>query len=230
MAQRQDAVLIVDDDEAVLTMLCKVMKSSGICADTARNGRVALERLERGSYDLMLLDVNMPGMDGFEVIQALRGRGLKLPIIIVSGRKEDYDALYGLDIGADDYLTKPFNPVTLGAKVKALIRRSRGGLSGGGSVIAAGPFRYDTSTLRFYKEGAEIVLSSKENAIIKLFLDNVNRIFTKDMIYDMVWGSAIVDENAIMVYINRLRQKIEEDPARPSYIQTVRGLGYRFVV
>ena len=211
-----DTVLIVDDDEAVLTMLRKVMTSSGIDSEVARSGGEAIELAGRGHYDLMLLDVNMPGMDGFEVIQALRGRGLKLPIIIVSGRKEDYDALYG--------------PVTLGAKVKALIRRSRGGLSGGGSVIAAGPFRYDTSTLRFYKEGAEIVLSSKENAIIKLFLDNVNRIFTKDMIYDMVWGSAIVDENAIMVYINRLRQKIEEDPARPSYIQTVRGLGYRFVV
>lgn len=120
--------------------------------------------------------------------------------------------------------------MTLGAKVKALIRRSRGGLGETGSVLAAGPFRYDTSTLRFYKDGAEIVLSSKENAMMKLFLDNVNRIFTKDMIYDLVWGSAIVDENAIMVYISRLRQKIEEDPAKPAYIQTVRGLGYRFVV
>ena len=223
-----DTVLIVDDDEAVLTMLRKVMTSSGIDSEVARCGGEAIELAGRGHYDLMLLDVNMPGMDGFEVIQALRGRGLKLPIIIVSGRKEDYDALYGLDIGADDYLTKPFNPVTLGAKVKALIRRSRGGLSGGGSVIAAGPFRYDTSTLRFYKEGAEIVLSSKENAIIKLFLDNVNRIFTKDMIYDMVWGSAIVDENAIMVYINRLRQKIEPDIRNPTYIHSIRGVGYQF--
>ena len=225
-----DTVLIVDDDEAVLTMLRKVMKSSGIESDAAHSGGEAIELAGQGRYDLMLLDINMPGMDGFEVIQTLRGRGLKLPIIVVSGRKEDYDALYGLDIGADDYLVKPFNPVTLGAKVKALIRRSRGGLNGGGNVIAAGPFRYDTSTLRFYKDGVEIVLSSKENAMMKLFLDNVNRIFTKDMIYDMVWGSSIVDENAIMVYINRLRQKIETDPARPAYIQTVRGLGYRFVV
>lgn len=225
-----DTVLIVDDDEAVLTMLRKVMKSSGIASDAARSGGEAIELAARGHYDLMLLDINMPGMDGFEVIQTLRGRGLKLPIIVVSGRKEDYDALYGLDIGADDYLTKPFNPVTLGAKVKALIRRSRGDLAGTGGVLAAGPFRYDTSTLRFYKDGREIVLSSKENAMMKLFLDNVNRIFTKDMIYDLVWGSSIVDENAIMVYINRLRQKIEEDPARPAYIQTVRGLGYRFVV
>lgn len=225
-----DTVLIVDDDEAVLTMLRKVMKSSGIESDAARSGGEAIELAGRGHYDLMLLDINMPGMDGFEVIQTLRGRGLKLPIIVVSGRKEDYDALYGLDIGADDYLTKPFNPVTLGAKVKALIRRSRGDMTGAGGVLAAGPFRYDTSTLRFYKDGTEIVLSSKENAMMKLFLDNVNRIFTKDMIYDMVWGSTIVDENAIMVYISRLRQKIETDPARPAYIQTVRGLGYRFVV
>ena len=159
-----DTVLIVDDDEAVLTMLRKVMKSSGIQSDVARSGGEAIEMAGRGHYDLMLL--------------ALRSRGLKLPIIIVSGRKEDYDTLYGLGIGADDYLTKPFNPVTLGAKVKALIRRSRGGLGGEGSVIAAGPFRYDTTTLRFYKNGVEIVLSSKENAMMKLFLDNVNRIFT----------------------------------------------------
>lgn len=173
-----DTVLIVDDDEAVLTMLRKVMRSSGIDSEVARSGKEAIELAGRGRYDLMLLDVNMPGMDGFEVVQALRSRGLKLPIIIVSGRKEDYDTLYGLGIGADDYLTKPFNPVTLGAKVKALIRRSRGGLGGEGSVIAAGPFRYDTTTLRFYKNGVEIVLSSKENAMMKLFLDNVNRIFT----------------------------------------------------
>ena len=164
------------------------------------------------------------------MIQRLRGRGVKTPIIIVSGRQEDYDTLYGLDIGADDYVTKPFNPIVLGAKVKALIRRSKGSLHGTEAVITAGPFQYNTSTLRFYKNGSEIVLSSKENAMMKLFVDNVNRIFSKDMLYDLVWGEAIIDENAIMVYINRLRQKIEDDPAKPKFIQTVRGLGYRFVV
>ena len=99
-----------------------------------------------------------------------------------------------------------------------------------GDELAAGPFRFNTTTFRFYKDGKEIVLSSKETAIMKLFLDNVNRIFSKDMIYDLVWGGAIIDENAIMVYINRLRQKIEDDPSKPRYIQTVRGLGYRFVI
>lgn len=230
MADRRDIVLIVDDDEAVLTMLYKVIQSNGIEADTAQSGEDALRRIEEKGYDLILLDINMPGVDGFQVVQAIRGRGVRTPIIIVSGRKEDYDALYGLDIGADDYITKPFNPITLGAKVKALIRRSRDGLPGSDGSITAGPFRYDTRTLRFYKEGVEIPLSSKENAIMRLFLDNVDRIFSKDMIYELIWGSVIIDENSIMVYINRLRQKIEEDPAKPKYIQTVRGLGYRFVV
>ena len=225
-----DIVLIADDDQAVLTMLYKVVRSNGIEADTAASGEEALALLEQKPYDLLLLDVNMHGMDGFQVVQAIRRRGLKLPIIIVSGRKEDYDTLYGLDIGADDYVTKPFNPVTLGAKVKALIRRSRNHLPGVDSVIAAGPYNYNTSTLRFYKNGREILLSSKENAMMKLFIDNVNRIFSKDMLYDLIWGEAIIDENAIMVYVNRLRQKIEEDPSNPQYIQTVRGLGYRFVV
>ena len=222
-----DSVLIVDDDESMLTMLNKVIRSAGMDANTVSGGKQALELVRERPFDIILLDVNLRDMDGFQVIQELRGRGVKTPIIIVSGLKEDYDTLYGLDIGADDYITKPFNPVILAAKVKALIRRSRGGSD---SVISAGPFRYHTSTLRFYKNGQEIILSSKENAMMKLFLDNVNRIFPKDMLYELIWGEAIVDENAIMVYINRLRQKIEEDPSHPRFIQTVRGLGYRFVV
>ena len=199
-------------------------------AKTVSGGEQALELVREHPFDLILLDVNLRGMDGFQVIHELRGRGIKTPIIIVSGRKEDYDTLYGLDIGADDYITKPFNPVVLAAKVKALIRRSRGDLFGGNAVISAGPFQYNTSTHRFNKNGQEIVLSSRENAMMKLFLDNVNRIFPKDMLYELIWGETIVDENAIMVYINRLRQKIEEDPSHPKFIQTVRGLGYRFVV
>ena len=225
-----DLVLIVDDDEAVRTTLYKVIRSNGLDAEMASGGEQALELISKTHYDLILLDVNMPGMDGFTLVQKLRSRGIKTPIIIVSGRKEDYDTLYGLDIGADDYVTKPFNPIVLGAKVKALIRRSKGSLHGADPVTLAGPFRYNNTTLRFYKNGTEIVLSSKENAIMKLFMDNINRIFPKEMIYSMVWGEAIVDENAVMVYINRLRQKVEDDPASPKFIQTVRGLGYRFVV
>lgn len=224
----KDLVLIVDDDEAVRTMLYKIMISNDFDVDQASSGEEALQAIENKNYDLMLLDINMHGMDGFEVINKIRGQGSNLPIIVVSGRKADYDTLYGLDIGADEYITKPFNPVTLGAKAKALVRRSRSFVSEKETMIVAGPFSYDTQTLRFYKNGEEIPLSAKENAMIKLFIDNDNRIFSKDTIYSMIWGETIIDENAIMVYVNRLRQKIEDDPSDPKYLQTVRGLGYRF--
>ena len=230
MTGNKDLVLIVDDDESVQAVLYKVILSNDIDAKVASSGEEALEMISHHHFDLVLLDINMRGIDGFEVVRTLREQGTKTPIIIVSGRQEDYDTLYGLDIGADDYVTKPFNPVILGAKVKALIRRSKGSISGKDPVITAGPFRYNTQTLRLYKNDAEIVLSSKENAIMKLFIDNINRIFPKEMIYEMIWGETIVDESAIMVYINRLRQKIEDDPSKPKYIQTVRGLGYRFVI
>jgi len=230
MDEKREMILVVDDDEAVLSTLFKVVKASGMDAETVVSGEAALAALGERHYDLILMDVNMSGMDGFETIQEIRRRKITTPVIIVSGRKEDFDTLYGLDIGADDYITKPFNPVTLGAKMKALIRRSRSSDACQNPIINAGPFSYNTSTLRFYKNGKEIPLSAKENAMMKLFIDNVNRIFTKDMIYDMIWDNTIIDENAIMVYVNRLRQKIEDDPSSPKYIQTVRGLGYRFVV
>ena len=225
-----DIVLIVDDDAAVLTLLSKVIRSNGLLAECADSAEKALEMLAVRTYDLILMDVNMRGMDGFTAVETLRQQGIRTPVIIVSGRKEDFDTLYGLDIGADDYITKPFNPVTLGAKVKAMIRRSRNSLPEADHTITAGPFTYNASTLRLYKNGVEIPLSAKENAMMKLFIDNVNRIFSKDMLYDMIWGETVIDENAIMVYVSRLRQKIEDDPAMPKYIQNVRGIGYRFVV
>lgn len=226
----KDLVLIVDDDQAVRTMLYKIMVSNDFEVDQADSGEGALEAIATKEYALIILDINMHGMDGFEVINRLRGEGKNVPIMVVSGRKADYDTLYGLDIGADEYITKPFNPLTLGAKAKALVRRSRSSLSEIEDSIIAGPFSYDTHTLRFFKNGEEVLLSAKENAMIKLFIDNKNRVFSKDMIYSMIWGETIIDENAIMVYVNRLRQKIEDDPSDPQYIQTVRGLGYRFVV
>jgi DNA-binding response OmpR family regulator len=226
-----DKVLVVDDDKAILAMLHKALKSNGIENDLAISGEAALELLEVNQYDLILLDINMRGINGFEVIQRIRSKGLTTPIMVVSGRKEDRDALYGLEIGADDYITKPFNPVTLVAKAKALIRRSReSSPQSRSNIIEAGPFTYNTSTLRFYKNDTEIPLSAKENSMIKLFIDNVDHIFSKDMIYSVIWGETIIDENAIMVYVNRLRQKIEDDPSNPKYLITVRGLGYRFTV
>ncbi len=227
----EDRVLIVDDDKSVIEILYKVIRSNGIQADLSSSGEEALSMVEKNpKYDCILLDINMHGISGFDVIKTLREKKSGIPIIVVSGRKEDYDQIFGLDIGADDYVTKPFNPVTLGAKVKALIRRNKGNLHGVEASIEVGPFVFNTSTLRLYKNDIEINLTSKENAIMKLFLDNVNHIFSKDMIYDLIWGEGVIDENAIMVYINRLRQKIEDDPSHPKFIRNVRGIGYKFVV
>lgn len=222
-----DRILIIDDDLAVQNMLAKVVKSNQFEPYTVNSGEQALEVLKNKIFDLILLDINMNGMDGFDFLQELRQSGKTTPVIIVSGRKDDFDTLYGIDIGADDYVTKPFNPITLGAKLKALLRRSKGDACK--KVISAGPFQYNTLTLRLYKNGEEIFLSSKENLLMRLFIDNINRVFSKDALYELVWNDTIIDDNTIMVYINHLRKKIEDNPQSPKYIQTIRGLGYRFI-
>ena len=226
----EDRVLIVDDDEAVLTMLEKVMRSYGFLPDTVMTGEEAIERIMNIGYALVLLDINLKGINGFQVIERIRKNGQNLPIIVISARKEEYDTLYGLDIGADDYITKPFNPVILGAKAKALVRRSKAPSGTCGEIMTVGPFSYNLSTLRFYKGGAEIELTGRENAIMKLFLDNAGRVFSREMIFDLIWADPSADSSAVPVYINRLRQKIEDDPAAPAFIQNIRGIGYRFVI
>ena len=218
--------MIIDADMRSRTVLGRALRAAMMVTEAAVSGEDGIERIAQAEYDLVLLDIDLPGIDGFHVIQTVRQRGSRVPMVVVSSHSEDYEQLYALDLGADDYVTKPFNPVVLAAKVRALIRRSRGLPIE--DIITAGPFTYNTGTLRFYKNGDEIVLSSKENAMMKLFMDNVDRIFSRSRLYDLIWGGSIVDENTVMVYISRLRAKIEDDPAKPKYIQTVRGLGYRF--
>ena len=224
-----DKVLIVDDDPAVCKLLEKVMHSNDLETNVADSGLTALNQLKNHTYDMILMDVMLGDMEGFEVIKRLRSQGIQTPVMIVSGRNEDYDSLYGLSVGADDYITKPFRPIVLGAKVKALIRLNKNQVLYSSDILECGSFTYNTSTMRFYKNGEEIVLSSKESSLMLLFLKHPGQVFTKDMIYDHVWGNSVaVDDNAIMVYINRLRGKIEEDRQKPAHIVTVRGLGYRF--
>lgn len=223
-------VLIVDDEPKITELLQKTLASNGIESDIASDGSETLDMIASKNYDLILMDINMPEINGFEVIRRIRNDGKTIPIIIVSDRRAEIDTLYGLDIGADEYITKPFNPITLGAKVKALIRRSQGAFSERKEILSVGPFEYNISTLRLYKNGKEIILTGKENSMMKLFLDNPNRIFSKDMLYEMLWDDEVVSDNTIMVYINRLRSKIEDNAYEPHYIQTVRRIGYRFVV
>ena len=194
------------------------------------SGREATAKINEDTYDIILMDVSLGDMEGFEIIRDIRARGINTPVMIVSGRSEDYDSLYGLSLGADDYITKPFRPLVLGAKVKALIRRNKTSAAPNSENIRCGPFTYSPATMRFYKNNEELILSAKESAMLLLFLTHPQQIFTKEMIYEQVWGNTIaIDDNAIMVYVNRLRGKIEDDSKRPQHIVTVRGLGYRFV-
>lgn len=225
-----DKVLIADDDPAICKLLEKVMRSNELETTVATSGAEALSIIKTHTFDIILMDIMLGDMEGFEVIKKIRGQGISTPIMVISGRNEDYDSLYGLSLGADDYITKPFRPLVLGAKVKALIRRNKNLILDSSSTLECGPFSYDTSTMRFYKNGEELVLSSKESTLLLLFMKHPQQVFTKDMIYEHVWGNTIaVDDNAIMVYINRLRSKIEENRQNPEHIITVRGLGYRFV-
>ena len=223
-----DKILIVDDDPAI----CKLLEKGMIVTRTA-DGKSALAQFcntAPGTFDLILMDIMLGDMEGFEVIKRIRNQGISTPVIIISGRSEDYDSLYGLSLGADDYVTKPFRPLVLGAKVKALIRRNKNMVLDNQDTLECGPFSYEISTMRFYKNGEELILSSKEASLLLLFMKHPQQVFTKDMIYEHVWGNTVaVDDNAIMVYINRLRGKIEDDRQKPVHIITVRGLGYRFV-
>lgn len=225
-----ETVLIVDDDPSIRRLLTKIVSNSGFSSLTAANGSEAV-RLARSSHpDLMLLDIMMNGNDeGFEVIRCLRATGNNTPIIVLSGRSEDFDALYGFGLGADDYIAKPFNSVTLGAKIQAMIRRSKS-TSAASDFLTAGPFCYNNVTMEFSKNNNLISLSSREKVMMKLFLSNVGRVFTKEQLYELVWNNSVIDRNTIMVYVSRLRNKIEEDPQNPIYIQTVWGLGYKFSV
>ena len=226
-------ILLAEDNDLNAEIAQFILEDMGLIVDRVEDGVQCVSRIEQkpaGTYDLILMDIMLGDMEGFEVIKRLRNQGISTPVMIVSGRNEDYDSLYGLSLGADDYITKPFRPLVLGAKVKALIRRNKNLVLDNSDTLECGPFSYDTTTMRFYKNGEELILSSKESALLLLFMKHPQQVFTKDMIYEHVWGNTVaVDDNAIMVYINRLRGKIEDDRQNPAYILTIRGLGYRFV-
>lgn len=222
-------ILVVDDDREIVSAIAIYLENEGMHVVKAYDGLEALEAVAQGNIHLIVMDIMMPKLDGMKATMRLREEN-NIPIILLSAKSEDTDKILGLNMGADDYITKPFNPVVLGAKIKALIRRNKKAAYNAHNFITAGPFRYSNMTLEFFKNEQLIPLSSKENVMMKLFISNVGRVFTKEQLYELVWGNSIVDENAIMVYISHLRNKIEDNPKSPRYIKTVWGLGYKFTV
>ena len=221
-------ILVVDDEKLVRRTISRVLESEGMSIAEAANGPEAVRMAQAQSFDLIILDIVMEGMDGFQVIHQLRSGGVLTPVFILSGRQADNDKVFALGIGADDYITKPFSPSVLCAKVKACLRRV--GLSSQSGVLSAGPFCYFTDEMRLLKNGEEIPLSSKESFLMKYFLTNQGKVLTREQIYSSIWQNNIVDDNTIMVHIRRLRTKIEDDPNQPIYLKTVRGIGYQFTV
>ena len=221
-------ILVCDDDKEIVDAIEIYLIQEGYQVVKAYDGEQALEMLRTKKIYLMVIDVMMPKLDGIRATFQAR-KTSSIPIIILSAKSEDADKILGLNIGADDYITKPFRPLVLGAKVKALIRRTKN-MGNHSDTIQCGPFTYESSTMRFYNDGEELMLSSKESALLLLFIKHPGQVYTKDMIYEQVWGTTIaIDDNAIMVYINRLRSKIEKDRQKPEHIITVRGMGYRFL-
>ena len=221
--------LVLENNDALLSILFKTMYTGGILARSAKDGAEALNALTEEPFDLILADIDLPNGDGFETARGLREKAMETPLILVSERGGDSDIVNGLEVGADEYIVKPINPVTLGAKIKALLRRREMLISESRLPDPASPFAYDNMTLRFYKNGVEIPLTAKENVIMKLFMDNPGRIFTREEIFSLVWQDDEVKDQIVVVYINRLRKKIEEDYVNPKYIQTIRGIGYVFI-
>lgn len=224
-------ILVIEDDKQICEMVKKTLIKEGYRVNTAFNGEDGLREFRSKAYDLVILDVMMPKLNGLEVLKEIRVKN-NIPIIMLSAKDSDVDKAVGLGLGADDYLAKPFSLIELVARVQASIRRATKYSAIGKTtinVVEIGDIVINLSNYEIRKNGEEIKLTVKEFDILKLFVTNPNIVFTKNKIYENVWKEeAFGDENIINVHIRHLREKIEDDPASPKIIKTVWGIGYKF--
>jgi DNA-binding response OmpR family regulator len=223
-------ILVVDDDPPSVKMTAFLLREEGYEVITADNGRTALDMLQTQAPDLVVLDVMLPHIDGLEVTRQIR-RTMDVPIIILSAKGETSDKVLGLEVGADDYLAKPFEPSELLARVKAVLRRSEiFAYEDMQSRITVGDLRLDPLGNKVIRsDGSEIDLTPIEFRLLHVLMRNAGRVLSHDYLLSSAWGYDYEGySNQIAVYIRRLRTKIEPDPANPQYLQTVRGIGYKF--
>ncbi len=218
-------ILIAEDEADIRNILKLYLESEGFEVVQACDGGQALRMAQQEMPDLILLDVMMPNMDGFAVTQALRQYS-QVPILILSARSQDADKILGLNLGADDYIAKPFNALEVVARVKAHLRR---GQQGAASVINVNGLSLNAETCTVTKEGTLLALTPTEYKLLSVFMRSPGRIFTKVQLSEAINGEYFEsDENTIMVHISKLRDKIEDNPRKPARLVTIRGLGYRF--
>jgi two-component system OmpR family response regulator len=214
-------ILIVEDDASLASGLGRILQAEGYATDVAERGEAAVEAARHERFDLVILDVGLPGMDGFEVLRRLRGEAQRVPVLVLTARDAVGDRVHGLDLGADDYMAKPFAMPELTARVRALIRRSQAQT---GPRITHGPLLLDTVARRAYLNGEALELAAREWAVLEVLLGRVEKIVSKESIIQAVAGwDEELSPNAIEVYISRLRAKLERAGVR---IRTVRGFGY----
>lgn len=224
-------ILIIEDDDTIAAIERDYLAVNGLESDIATNGHDGLAMGRTGNYDLVLLDLMLPGIDGFTVCRKLR-ETIDIPILMVTARQEDIDKIKGLGLGADDYITKPFSPNVLVARIKAnLAQYDR--LKGSDTVekqeLQIGEVRIQQDSRRTFVGEREVELKNKEYELLLFLMMNPDVVFNKETLYERIWGYDAMGDNAtVAVHINRLREKIEKDPSCPRYIETVWGAGYRF--
>lgn len=226
-------ILIIEDDQSIATIERDYLLINNLEADIASNGIEGIALAKTNNYDLIILDVMMPEMSGFQVCRILR-EVMDIPILLVTALQEDIDKVRGFGLGADAYITKPFSPSVLVAEVKAKLaqyKRLKNFHSNEMSILEVGPIKIAIDSRRVFVNGNEIELKNKEYELLLFFVTNPDIVFSKNTLYERIWGYDSMGDNAtVAVHINRLREKIEEDSSQPIYIQTVWGAGYRFRV
>jgi DNA-binding response OmpR family regulator len=223
-------ILLVDDDRLITDPLARALREAGYTVWTAATGPAGLEMAETQQPDAVILDIMLPGMDGWQVCQALRRRSA-VPILMLTALGDEVDRILGLELGADDYLTKPFSTRELQARLRALLRRVAldRSSSPAGNQLQVGPIRLDLNTRRAFKGGDELTLRFKEFEVLSLLLSRPGEAISRAELFDEVWGTDwLGDTRTLDVHIRWLREKIEDNPSQPQLIQTVRGVGYRF--
>jgi two-component system response regulator RegX3 len=224
-------VLIVEDEEAMAAPLAFLLEREGFSAVIAATGPDGLTEFDRGGADIVLLDLMLPGMNGIEVFKELRARSA-VPVIMVTARDTEVDRVVGLELGADDYVTKPYSARELIARIRAVLRRTEPDGGEGveyDAVLESGPVRMDVDRHHVAVRGAEVSLPLKEFDLLEYLLRHAGRVLTRGQLIERVWGADYVgDTKTLDVHVKRLRSKIEPDSAEPRHIVTVRGLGYKF--
>jgi DNA-binding response OmpR family regulator len=223
-------VLVIEDDPTVAEVVARYLSREGYAVAVSPDGRAGLRSALESPPDLVVLDLMLPGLSGVEVLGELR-KAIPVPVIMLTALSREVDRVSGLEMGADDYVAKPFSPRELTARVKAVLRRANGPIETpvGPTVLSAGDLELHISTREVRLDGEPLDLTAREFNLLAHFMRNPMRLFRREELLEQVWGFSYGDTSTVTVHVSRLREKVEPDPGSPRYIKTVRGFGYRFV-